>query len=106
MEVIGLNREEACPLINTCWSVLGYNPSDVDIMDHLKLGTYSDSFDWLMPSNIFWADELPQRSTILLEPTNAGKYSWLDSEILGTLSALDNPKALRDANIKVGRPSN
>lgn len=41
-----------------------------------------------------------------MKPIDARKYSWVDSEILGTPSNFDSPASVREPNIKIGHPSN
>lgn len=41
-----------------------------------------------------------------MDPVDASKYSWVESKILGTHSALNSLVVVREANIEVGSPSN
>lgn len=49
---------------------------------------------------------MPQRSVGLLESVDVNKYIWVNSEILGTQSSLDNFIIMEEANVKVRRSSN
>ena len=43
--------------------------------------TQSIGVDWLKISDIFLANEIPQRSIDLVDSANASKYSWIDYKI-------------------------
>lgn len=48
---------------------------------------------------------MPLKNIELVELIEASKYSWVDSEILGTPYALNSLVVMRDANIEVSSPS-
>lgn len=107
MEFTTLTKEEHHTFIRTYhFKTFDYDPSDVEIKDHLKLRNLFSSVHWLRPSNIFQDDEVPQTGTSLMELVDASKYSWVDSKIQGTLSILNSHAIVREANIEVVRSSN
>lgn len=63
--------------------------------------TQHEGVNWLKLFEIFWVDEIPLKGITLVEPIDANKYNWVDSEILGTLYILSDPATKSVTNIKI-----
>lgn len=106
MEVAGFNRQNAQNFIKTYHTIYGRDPSNVEINNHLARGTQHEGVNWIRAFESFQADEIPIRGAELVEEDDTNKYRWVDSDILGTHSLLNDHVIMHLSNIEVGHPSN
>lgn len=59
MKAVILNIEETRNFTKTYHAAYEWDPSDVEVKDHLVHTAHSKGVSWLNPFEIFWDDEIP-----------------------------------------------